>query len=293
MLPHDAIDISADFSAPAPRTSKALSRWGRSHARRIFDIAVILAITPLLLPVFGFIALAIAITSGMPIIFCQARAGCFGRPFTILKFRTMRHTSTARRSAIAAHAATEITALGRLLRRAKLDELPQAWNVLRGDMSLVGPRPRVANQQLVPLDCRPGLTGPATLAFAHEDRLFAQIAPEALDDYYRDVVLPAKHRLDNDYMKRATLLGDLKILCYTVLGRWGSSVGSHLTFIPKHTACKAAPAVPEESADEQANLPFIDPKRFDSHHAMTFGLEYRREDGIERELGNLRTEECG
>ena len=221
MLPHDALDIPVEFGVAASAQAEPLSPWTRSRARRVFDIAFILAISPLLLPAIGVIALAIAVTSGTPIVFRQTRAGRFGRSFTIFKFRTMTHAPANRASAIAAHAADEITTIGRLLRRSKLDELPQALNVLIGDMSLVGPRPKVPAQQQARLDCRPGLTGSATLAFAHEERLFAQIPRDLLDDYYRDVVLPAKHRLDTDYLKRATLLSDLQILRDTALGRWG------------------------------------------------------------------------
>jgi lipopolysaccharide/colanic/teichoic acid biosynthesis glycosyltransferase len=186
----------------------------------MFDVGVILALTPPLLPLLGLIALAIVVFSGRPTIFRQTRSGRYGRPFTIFKFRTMTHGTSERRFDIAAHAANEITALGRLLRRLKLDELPQAWNVLRGDMSLVGPRPKVPEQQLTELECRPGLTGPATLAFACEERMFARIPRENLHTFYQEIVLPAKHRLDAHYMARATVLSDLRILLLTASGRW-------------------------------------------------------------------------
>ena len=201
---------------------QSLSKWVASPAKRIFDIAAVLSCSPLWIPPLLVIAVAVRLSSRGPVIFQQARAGCFDRYFTIYKFRTMRHVPHRRRSAIAAVSADEVTPVGRILRRFKLDELPQVINVLLGQMSLVGPRPKVPEQQLELLPCRPGITGSATLAFAREDGLFAQIPEDALAGFYRDAVLPAKHRLDSDYMRHATFAGDLRILLDTVLGRWGS-----------------------------------------------------------------------
>jgi lipopolysaccharide/colanic/teichoic acid biosynthesis glycosyltransferase len=241
------MQTSAQFSPPvnSPARAELLSPWSRSRARRFFDIAVILAASPLLIPLAGIIALAVCVRCGFPILFRQTRAGRFGQPFTILKFRTMKHAPRARNSAIAAHAADEVTTIGRFLRRTKLDELPQAWNVLVGDMGLVGPRPKVPEQQSAPLDCRPGLTGAATLAFAQEERIFAQIPVDLLDDYYREVVLPAKQRLDNDYRKQATLLSDLRILRDTALGRWRLPSTQ-----PRHAEPESAAQIPTPSLHE-------------------------------------------
>lgn len=222
MHSHDAAGREVAFSAASAHVPSA-SRWSRSAAKRIFDVGLVLAAIPLLLPLVGIVALAILALCGRPIIFRQTRAGCYGRPFTIFKFRTMTHRTPERRFDIAAHAAGEITPLGRLLRHLKLDELPQAWNVLRGDMSLVGPRPKVPEQQLIELACRPGLTGPATLAFAREERMFARMPRENLDTFYQEIVLPAKHQLDAHYMAQATVLSDLRILLLTASGRWNIS----------------------------------------------------------------------
>jgi lipopolysaccharide/colanic/teichoic acid biosynthesis glycosyltransferase len=117
-------------------------------------------------------------------------------------------------------ASERITSIGMILRRLKLDELPQFFNVLRGDMSLVGPRPRIAEQQIGTFRCKPGITGPATLAFAREETFLAQIPAQSLPQYYRECVLPAKHQLDSAYMARATMSSDLHILLLTALGRW-------------------------------------------------------------------------
>jgi lipopolysaccharide/colanic/teichoic acid biosynthesis glycosyltransferase len=197
-----------------------MSPWTQSRARRIFDIAIVLAFLAVLLPVLALIAFALLASSGAPVIFRQRRAGRHGVPFQIYKFRTMRHASMGNRGSISAESADRITPLGAFLRKTKLDELPQFLNVLAGDMSLVGPRPKVPEQQLEPLPCRPGLTGPATLQFAREESFLLQVPQDSLAEFYNSTVLPAKFRLDADYLRRATLGSDLRILLDTIMCRW-------------------------------------------------------------------------
>jgi len=199
-----------------------ISLWTTSRAKRLFDMAVVLASTPVALPLLLLIALLVRISSTGPVLFRQVRLGRFGEPFAIFKFRTMQHAPGDYRDAIASASADRITRFGRILRWLKLDELPQLLNVLVGEMSLVGPRPLVPEQQLEPLQCRPGITGLATLAFAREDSIFALIPLAILPEYYRKTILPAKQRLDASYMKRATLISDLKLILDTSLGRWGT-----------------------------------------------------------------------
>lgn len=199
-----------------------LSRWSRSRGKRIFDVAAVLVCSPILLPLLAVIAAAVLLTSGVPVIFRQYRMGRDGVPFAIYKFRTMRPSNARGGSAIAIASASRITWLGALLRKTKLDELPQLFNVLTGEMSLVGPRPKVPEQQLMPLPCRPGLTGAATLAFAREESILMPVPRDALAVFFRDSVLPAKHELDVRYARQATLRSDLRILADTILGRWGS-----------------------------------------------------------------------
>jgi lipopolysaccharide/colanic/teichoic acid biosynthesis glycosyltransferase len=197
-----------------------LSRWSRSRAKRILDVAAVLLCSPILLPLLASIAVAVFVTSGMPVIFRQHRVGRGGVPFAIYKFRTMRPSDTHGRSAMAIESAGRITRLGSLLRRTKLDELPQLLNVLAGEMSLVGPRPKVPEQQLQPLSCRPGLTGVATLAFAREEALLMRVPPQEWAELFHNTILPAKRRMDAQYMQKATLWSDLRILADTVLVRW-------------------------------------------------------------------------
>lgn len=197
-----------------------LSRWSQSRAKRFLDIAAVLVCSPILLPVLVIIAVAVFVTSGAPFIFRQRRIGRNGIPFTIYKFRTMRISHMRGGNAIAIESASRITWLGTFLRRTKLDELPQFFNVLKGEMSLVGPRPKVPVQQLAPFPCRPGLTGPATLAFAREDSFLMQFPQGEWADLFHHVILPAKHRMDADYMQKATLWSDLRVIVDTVLVQW-------------------------------------------------------------------------
>lgn len=200
--------------------SESLSPWSRSRAKRIFDIGAIVVSLPILAPALGILALGVFLTSGAPVIFRQKRSGIGNDRFAIFKFRTMKPDGSAPNSAISIESADRITWFGGFLRKTKLDELPQVINILAGDMSLVGPRPKVPEQQLVPLNCRPGLTGPATLAFAREETLLMQIPKDERTAFYYDAVLPAKQQADSEYMQRATLGSDLRILLNTALGRW-------------------------------------------------------------------------
>lgn len=199
-----------------------LSPWTRSGAKRAMDVVIVLTSSPILVPVLAAIALAVLVTSGPPIFFLQERLGPHGEPFLIRKFRTMRPALAQTSSAIARDSADRITRLGALLRRSKLDELPQIFHVLTGEMSFVGPRPKVPEEEPDPFPCRPGLTGAATLAFAREEMILQGIASSDLDEYFQKTILPAKRELDGNYLSRATMWSDLRILVNTVLGRWES-----------------------------------------------------------------------
>lgn len=210
---------------PVPDTfGELLSPWATSRAKLLFDCACVLMALPLLLPVFLVIAVAIRFTSPGPILFLQKRMGRHGQSFTIFKFRTIAHSPQSGRSEVTTVENQAFTPVGPFLRRFKLDELPQLLNVLRGDMSLVGPRPKLPAHQTVPLDCRPGITGAATIAFAREEQLLACLPTHELDAYYHSVILPAKFRLDAEYMSRATLFSDLRLIVDSAFRRWDCSV---------------------------------------------------------------------
>jgi len=195
-----------------------ISSWSRSPMKRVFDCFCVLCSLPVALPVLLVTAIAVWLTSRGPILFRQSRVGRAGKPFTIFKFRTMPAVpSTHSRPAVTTASNQVLTSIGAFMRRWKLDESPQLFNVLRGDLSLVGPRPKLASHQLSPLFCRPGITGHATIVFAAEERALSSIPAAQLDGFYRDVVLPAKEALDRHYMSRATFVSDLKLICRTLI----------------------------------------------------------------------------
>ena len=196
------------------------SRWSTSNAKRLFDVGAIILTLPITIPILLLVGLAVRVSSTGPVLFVQTRMGQCGRCFRILKFRTMAHSAGGDRPLITTLGNQEFTSIGPFLRRCKLDELPQILNVLRGDMSLVGPRPKVPGHQSEPLVWRPGITGAASLAFAREEELLDTIPEHALERYVHEVVLPAKRQIDADYMYRATFASDLAILVKTLSGRW-------------------------------------------------------------------------
>jgi lipopolysaccharide/colanic/teichoic acid biosynthesis glycosyltransferase len=223
-----ASSLASAFSLPRNARISKLSRWSRSGAKRFFDIACVLLALPLLVPVSLVIALAVWLTSSGPVLFLQERMGRFGRTFTILKFRTLTHVTDKARHAVTTTCNQQFTLVGRFLRQWKLDELPQLLNVLWGDMSLVGPRPKMPEHVIHKLPCRPGITGAATIAFAREAAALGNVPEEHLESYYHAVVLPAKRYLDAEYMARATFFSDFKLIFDSVLRRWDVDAMKHL-----------------------------------------------------------------
>ena len=199
------------------------SSWSQSRLKRLFDVSCVLLAMPFLLPIFLVVGLAIRFTSPGPVLFLQTRIGRRRRTFTILKFRTMEHCEKGAHNCVTTTENQRFTPVGPFLRRWKLDELPQVFNVLTGDMSLVGPRPKIPEHQIGRLRCRPGITGAATIAFAREEQVLATLPDLDLDRYYRSIVLPAKLRLDTEYMSCATFLSDLNLIINTALRRWDTS----------------------------------------------------------------------
>jgi len=181
----------------------------------------------------SIVAIAVRLTSAGPVFFRQQRVGNNGRRFTILKFRTMIYDANAAYHAVTTDGNQPFTPLGPFLRRSKLDELPQIINVLCGDMSLVGPRPKMPEHAMGDFPCRPGITGAATIAFAREESLLDPIPEHELENFYHRVVLPAKRRLDAEYMSGATFLSDLKLILKSILRRWDDSIATHSLLIER------------------------------------------------------------
>ncbi len=190
--------------------------------KRAFDFVVAGAGFVLLLPLLAVIALAVAVSSPGPVLFRQHRVGMHGRPFEILKFRTMTHAPQGQGPLVTAAGDRRITAVGRFLRATKLDELPQLWNVVRGDMSLVGPRPEVPKYvALYPpgvaeevLSVRPGITDEASILYRDEAEVLAR-APDP-ERAYVEEVLPRKLALYQQYARHHSLRGDVGILLRTL-----------------------------------------------------------------------------
>jgi lipopolysaccharide/colanic/teichoic acid biosynthesis glycosyltransferase len=188
--------------------------------KRCLDVAVALPLGALSLPFLGASAVAMRMSGDNGPLFHRAvRIGERGRPFQVLKLRTMRTDIVG--AAVTAARDVRITPVGRFLRNTKLDELPQLWNVLRGEMSLVGPRPE--DPRFVdwsnPLhravfSARPGITGPAQIQFRHEED---QLPAMEIERTYVERILPAKLLLDASYLELPSLGGDLKLLARTLL----------------------------------------------------------------------------
>lgn len=173
-------------------------------------------------PVMLVVAVLIRITMpNGPVFFRQERVGLKGRIFTIYKFRTMTVGHGGPMISVAGE--SRITPLGAKLRRYKLDELPQLWNVLKGDMSFVGPRPDVPSeidkltdeQKALLLSIRPGITGPASLKYAHEERILQ--AQEKPLQYYDEVVFPDKVRINLDYVANRSFWKDIALMVKTII----------------------------------------------------------------------------
>lgn len=185
------------------------------------NVEAMLAVAGLIgfLPLLAVVAGLIKITSPGPILFRQRRVGVGGESFTMMKFRTMKFQHTG--LPITAANDQRITRLGRTLRKMKLDELPELWNVARGDMSFVGPRPEVP--ALVNLDdplwreillVRPGITDPVTLKLRNEESLLANVADK--EAYYRDILQPYKMNGYVKFVRKKSCKSDVKIVCQTL-----------------------------------------------------------------------------
>ncbi|HEX3473024.1 MAG TPA: sugar transferase [Silvibacterium sp.] len=190
------------------------SPWVVSGARRGFDSVVAALALILLLPPMFLIMLLVLASSPGPILFRQRRAGRNREEFTLYKFRSMR-VENSPGPAITVSGDTRITPIGAFLRRFKLDELPQFWNVLQGNMSLVGPRPKLPHHEGLDLPYRPGITGMATLLFRNEEEILSGIPHYQLEAFYETCIKPRKALLDLEYMQSATLWTDLKLIWRT------------------------------------------------------------------------------
>jgi len=187
----------------------------RSFTDKIFSFFALIFFSPVLF----LVALLILCTSNGPIFFRQERIGKHGKPFAMLKFRTMINENNKHLDSVINREL--VTSIGRFLRKWKIDELPEFWNVLKGDMSIVGPRPYISGftdklegEEKKILNLKPGLTSIASLKYIDEEGILSKqkIPPK----YYRNFIYPDKIKLDIRYYECRSFLLDTKIIWYTI-----------------------------------------------------------------------------
>ena len=191
-------------------------------AKRIFDVLISFSGIVVLSPLLLAISLLILLSEGRPVLFIHERVGYHGRHFNMWKFRTMVPNAESLGGTLTVGDDGRVTAVGRWLRKYKFDELPQLFNVLRGEMSLVGPRPEVpcyvakySQEQQAVLDLYPGITDPASIAYREESRLLAESTdPERT---YIESIMPDKIGINMNYAAHASLWSDFLVLIKTVV----------------------------------------------------------------------------
>jgi len=187
--------------------------------KRIFDVIASFFGLLILSPFLLVAGLLVKFSSEGPVLFTQERIGRNGIPFTIYKFRTMFNDHGG--SSVSVRGEKRITPIGAILRRFKIDEFPELWNILIGDMSFVGPRPdmpeyiaRLQGEQREMLSLRPGLTSPASIKYAREEELLSMV-PDP-QKHFDEVIWPDKQRMNLEYIRRRTFIGDIVLILRTV-----------------------------------------------------------------------------
>ena len=220
-LPESQTCVEPATDCPIERLGIRRAPFYQRTGKRVLDIVGATLGLLFLAPLLVLVALAIKATSQGPIFFRQMRVGKNGRCFPLVKFRSMVHIADSKAPSITVRGDPRVTRLGAWLRRYKIDELPQLWNVLNGDMSLVGPRPEVeqyvkcySTEEREVLRERPGITDPASLAYRHEEAILSQ-HPDP-EGYYRSRVLHDKLTLNLSYIDTISLRTDLRLILDTI-----------------------------------------------------------------------------
>jgi lipopolysaccharide/colanic/teichoic acid biosynthesis glycosyltransferase len=201
-----------------------MSPWCNCTKKRSFDLIFAVSLLIPSLPLMIVIAMVVRITSPGPILFRQERPGKDGRLFKILKFRTMHYGRNEPGPILTRSGDPRLTWIGGILRKHKLDELPQLFNVFAGQMSFVGPRPQHAklwahfSEVPLVLKVRPGITGAATLAFRNEEEILKPLSSDKVEELYLKYLMPLKMQIDLDYLRNATLLEDIRLIFQTAFG---------------------------------------------------------------------------
>jgi lipopolysaccharide/colanic/teichoic acid biosynthesis glycosyltransferase len=199
-----------------------LQKPGAKFIKETFDYILASLALVFLSPLLLFISLVVGFTMGWPVVYTQVRIGQNGKPFKLHKFRSMKKVKSD--TTVAAREQNRITRFGRMMRKYKLDELPELWNIIRGDMSFVGPRPdvpgyadKLLGDDRVILQLKPGLTGAASLKYMHEEQILAK--QQNPQEYNDQVIFPDKVKVNKKYMEKWTLWLDLKLIALTAIGR--------------------------------------------------------------------------
>jgi len=195
-------------------------------AKRALDVALCICSLPIAMPLAAVVAAIVKATSPGPVLYRADRIGLHGQPIVVLKFRTMRTDCEGPR--VTRSGDDRVTSVGRVLRASKLDELPQIVNVLRGDMSIVGPRPEdpkyvagYSEEQRQVLSVRPGMTSLSFLRFGHEQEFIERAAPADAETFYLTQVLPEKLDIELTYVRSWSVRGDMRIIARTFAGLFG------------------------------------------------------------------------
>ena len=207
-----------------------MSTITRHSARYAFDVVAAAVGLILLSPLLVLIALAIKLDDGESVFYSQARVGKDFRLFKLVKFRSMA-PGADRSSLLTAPADSRLTRVGRFLRKYKLDELPQLFNVMKGEMQLVGPRPEVERYVYLFRADRPGITDPASISYRNEEKLFHA---EQIEEQYVSQILPDKLRISLEYQKQRNFFSDIRIVLETLFPRRARSIsGTFMRKIPE------------------------------------------------------------
>ncbi len=199
-----------------------INKPGSKVIKEIFDYFLAIVSIVILLPLLLIVIVVVGFTMGWPVVYTQVRIGQNGKPFKLHKFRSMKKVKSY--TTVAAQEQNRITWVGKFMRRYKLDELPELWNIIRGDMSFVGPRPdvpgyadKLAGEDRIILQLKPGLTGAASLKYMHEEELLSE--KENPQEYNDKIVFPDKVLVNKKYMEKWSLWLDLKIIFLTAIGK--------------------------------------------------------------------------
>lgn len=192
--------------------------------KRLFDIVCSFLGLVFLSWLFVIVSLWVGLSSKGGVFYRQRRVGRFGKDFTLWKFRSMRVNSDTKGLLTVGGRDSRITSAGVFIRKYKLDELPQLFNVLKGDMSFVGPRPEVrkyvdlyTEEQMRVLSVRPGITSPASIKYRNENDILAR--EDAPEKYYIDVIMQDKLAIELDYIDHQSMITDIKLIFQTIFGK--------------------------------------------------------------------------